>query len=339
MGKVKLSVIMPTYNSSNYLDKTMDSLLNALDQQNCELLCIDDGSRDDTFDKLTNYAKSNNMVKVFSHQHVGVSQIRNIGLSRAIGEYVVFVDSDDLIEENFYRTLLGQLVDYKPDVILEDVQGIKKDVLIKSLTEHQRLEAIKINLRFGEVTMSWGIGSRIYKNSFLQKNNLKFDDKLVVSEDMLFVMQALCKADSLLVSPRRFYYLQESHTLFRFNSKNLASELHFRESVQKLMRNFQDSLARDINNRTKITGFIFLVDSYFGPLFNKGKISFHESVSLMKIISKKYFYDTAFSENKFDKYLSRKAPMYRRLFRRHVFGLVLVINALIDKVVKIDRFR
>ena len=336
MDQVKLSVIMPTYNSDQYVEKSMFSLLRALNQEYCEIICIDDGSQDETVEKLNRFAQKYSMIKVIANKHIGVSATRNIGIKLAIGDYVVFVDSDDLFEPNFYENFNKQLKD-KPDIILEDVKGIDREKFKTVLTDHERLEVMKINLRFGKVSLSWGIGSRIYNRSLLQKNNLLFDSSIIVSEDMLFIMEAISKADSILISPQRFYHLQGSHTLFRFNPQNLQSEVHFRRRVASLMNDYHDSLARDINNRTKLTGFIFLIDSYFGPLYNKKKLTLCETTKNMKSVAEDYFYDTSFSEKKFDKFLSRKAPTFRRLLRMQQYGMVLILNRMIDSAIKVDR--
>lgn len=339
MNKIELSIIMPTYNSSHYVEKSISSLIKAVDQKHCEIICIDDGSQDDTLTKLGKLAQENSMMRIISKGHTGVSATRNVGIKVAQGEYITFVDSDDLFEPGFYVHFCKQ-IENKPDIILEDVEGLEHDHLKSSLTNHDCLEVMKINLRFGEISMSWGIGSRIYRRSFLLENQLLFDSTIVVSEDMLFIMSAISKAGSLLISTQHFYYLQESHTLFRFNSQNLRSELSFRKKVQSLMQGYyNDPLARDINNRTKITGFIFLIDSYFGPLYSKNKLSLIEATNEIKSISEKYFYDTSFSEKKFDKFLSRKAPLYRRLLRRRQYSLVLFLNKFIDKLTGIDRWQ
>lgn len=336
MQVVQLSIIMPTYNSVAFIDRTMDSLLHTFEGTDSEIICIDDGSQDATLSRLQEYAQDYDQLHIIAHEHMGVSAARNAGLKLARGKYVVFVDSDDLFTADFYPVFLKQLKK-NPDIILEDVQGIKDECYQERLTEKERLEAMKINLRFGSVSLSWGIGSRIYKRSFLLEKQLVFDPQIVVSEDMLFIMEAIAQANSLLLSPCNFYELQESHTLFHFNERNRDSELLFRSRVQGLLKQFHYPLARDINNRTKLTGFIFLIDSYYGPLYAEKKLSLTQAASELHQIATQYFYDTAFPEKKFDRYLSRKAPVYRQLLSHRQYRSVLVLNRTLDKFLHIQR--
>ena len=338
MGKIVLSVIMPTYNSSTYIDTTIQSLMESLGRfkEQCEIICVDDGSSDDTLERLKEYAKTNLVINVVALQHNGVSNARNVGLKKASGRYVTFVDSDDLFVKDFYPTFQQQIKE-DPDIILEDVHGIKEDKFFNNLIDEEKLSVMKINLRFGDITLPWGIGSRIYKRPFLMGNHLLFDTELVVSEDMLFILEAVSYAQSLILSPKRFYFLQASHTLFHYNPKNLHSELHFRKEMEQLMQKYHHLLAEDINNRTKLTGFIFLIDSYFGPLCQNKGISYSEASRELSQIASDYHYDDAFSEKKFDEFLSRKAPIFRRLLHHKQFKLVLILNVFIDRLLLIRR--
>lgn len=338
MQDIDLSVIIPTYNSEKYIDKTLNCLLASFNYQleRIEVIIIDDGSEDRTVDIINEYAKQYATISVYVQNHHGVSWARNAGLKRARGKYVLFSDSDDLFEIGFLGFFKKQVL-LSPDIILEDVKNLKEDIFWENLTDEQALYAMQVNLRVSKVQLDWGIGSRIYKRKFLIEQNLTFDPHIVVSEDLLFILEAISKARSLLISPRKFYLLQESHTLFRYNKLNLRSELEFRRKMSQLVSQYQVPEARDINNRTKLTGFIFLIDSYYGPLYSNNKISLNQASSDLRIIADKYFYDTAFSESKFDNYLSRKAPIYRKLLKHRLYKPVLLLNRMIDFLFKIQR--
>ena len=99
MDKGKISVIIPIYNKSATLKKCIDSILNQ-EYQNLELILVDDGSSDDSFDICIGYAEKDSRVKVFKKENGGVSSARNFGLKVASGEFVQFVDADDFLEKN-----------------------------------------------------------------------------------------------------------------------------------------------------------------------------------------------------------------------------------------------
>ena len=101
----KISVIVPVYNAEKYISRCVDSILsqNSVD---FELLLVDDGSSDDSLKICKRYEKMDNRVRVFSQGNSGPSSARNLGLERATGEYITFVDSDDWIEGGFFQKIL-----------------------------------------------------------------------------------------------------------------------------------------------------------------------------------------------------------------------------------------
>lgn len=100
-----ISIIVPCYNSERYLSDCLLSILNQT-YVNWEVICIDDGSQDNTLSILNHYATLDERFKIISQSNAGVSVARNKALSQCQGEYICFVDSDDLIEPNFLITLL-----------------------------------------------------------------------------------------------------------------------------------------------------------------------------------------------------------------------------------------
>lgn len=110
--KIKYSFIIPTYNSEKTIFKCLNSVLN---QENCdyEVLIIDDGSTDNTLNIVTELSKKNDKIKIKKNSHKGISEIRNIGICNSIGDYIIFVDSDDYVNPE----LLSVLNKYDDDVI------------------------------------------------------------------------------------------------------------------------------------------------------------------------------------------------------------------------------
>ena len=101
---MKLSLIVPVYNTRAYLEKCMESLLNQT-WTDLEILCVNDGSTDYSGEILDKFARRDSRVQVISQENRGLSAARNAGLRRATGEYVCFVDSDDVLELDACRRL------------------------------------------------------------------------------------------------------------------------------------------------------------------------------------------------------------------------------------------
>lgn len=101
----KISVIVPVYNVGLYLNRCLDSIINN-SHRNLEIICINDGSTDNSLDILRQFEKTDSRVKVIDKENGGLSSARNAGLDIATGDYISFIDSDDWIHHMFFEVLL-----------------------------------------------------------------------------------------------------------------------------------------------------------------------------------------------------------------------------------------
>ncbi len=194
---MKLSIIIPAYNAEAYLPQCLDSIL-AQERQGCEVIVVDDGSTDGTAALLERYPD----VKVIHQENHGMSTARNRGLDEARGEYILFVDSDDLLTDGALATLVVEFSG--EDIIafnarkLHDATGEQTyhpTIREPETTDgwsyfcHHRLEATDIHF-----VCIW---QRAYRRRFLVDNNLRFADGLRRAEDDLFTTQAMLYAKSV----------------------------------------------------------------------------------------------------------------------------------------------
>ncbi len=121
---MKLSIIMPVYNVEDYLCKCIDSVLNQ-DYEDYEVILVDDGSPDECPKICDSYAKKHDNIRVVHRENGGLSAARNSGIEVAIGEYILFVDSDDYIEPNVLGTLMEQVEREQLDVLRFDYQNVR----------------------------------------------------------------------------------------------------------------------------------------------------------------------------------------------------------------------
>ncbi len=108
MEKPLISVIIPVYNAGKYLEQCMDSILNQT-YKNLEVILVDDGSKDDSYEKCKLYAEKDNRVFAYHKSNGGVSSARNYGLERARGDYITFLDPDDYIDASMYDKLYAAI--------------------------------------------------------------------------------------------------------------------------------------------------------------------------------------------------------------------------------------
>lgn len=112
-----ISVILPIYNVETYLGKCLESIRGQT-WENWELICVDDGSTDHTWDLTQRYAEIDRRIRVYQQKHGGVSTARNLGLSYAAGKYVLFVDGDDWLNLEMLRVLAEEAEKSRADMVV-----------------------------------------------------------------------------------------------------------------------------------------------------------------------------------------------------------------------------
>ena len=108
MEKIKISVIVPVFNAEKYLKMCLNSLVSQT-LKNIEIICIDDGSTDNSLAILDKFKSKDNRIKIIKQKNYGVSMARNNGISEAQGEYIGFVDADDWVDKDFFENYIMPL--------------------------------------------------------------------------------------------------------------------------------------------------------------------------------------------------------------------------------------
>lgn len=191
-----LSVIVPVYNAGNYLSGCIDSILC---QKNCdfEVLLIDDGSTDGSGRICDSYTEKDRRVRVFHQQNGGVSSARNAGLRNAYGEWVTFVDSDDILGDGILSCYGGKDLEQDTLYLFQAVRcrrsscpdpwpaEFKKTRLTLSAASDSDYETIMAVLIYGT---PWG---KLYNLKLIRDNGLQFDERLSLHEDHCFFFRYL----------------------------------------------------------------------------------------------------------------------------------------------------
>lgn len=206
MDNFKVSVIVPVYNSCEYIGSTLDSIINQ-DFSSFELIVIDDGSTDNSLEIIKEkLSKSTISYEIIHQENAGVSCARNVGIEKASGEYLVFVDSDDYITGNH----LSELYNGETDFSL--IQFIKKDGDKLSTPDHYSKrsmscdEFIKKELKMEIYFNFWQL---MYKASIIKDNNIRFSPDVIYGEDIEFALKALIYGKDIAISNEvTYYYIQ-----------------------------------------------------------------------------------------------------------------------------------
>lgn len=184
-----ISIIVPIYNAEKYLNKCIDSLINQTKKE-IEIILINDGSKDNSEKIIQSY--KDKRIRYISQPNKGIGKTRNLGIEKATGKYIMFIDSDDYLDKNACKLLFDKAFSNKLDVVICDFY-IKKGT---NLTEEKIIDFSFCNLKekpnlIYDVNLApW---NKIYKTDFLKKNKIKFVENLKY-EDTPFVCEALDKA-------------------------------------------------------------------------------------------------------------------------------------------------
>ncbi|MCE3255750.1 MAG: glycoslytransferase [Rickettsiaceae bacterium] len=200
---VKISVIIPVYNSAQYLPKCLESVCG---QTLCdiEIICVNDCSSDNSLTILQEYTKNDKRIKLVDlKENKGAATARNIGMEIACGQYLGFVDSDDFIDCNFYEKLYEKAVESEAD-------AVKGNLMIycpktKSAKKESWID-LNDNVRQHKANFYFSFTSAIYKTSFIKEKAAKFLEGLIHFEDSYFTIKAAVFYRKLEVIDDVFYY-------------------------------------------------------------------------------------------------------------------------------------
>ena len=245
-----VSVIIPAYNVERYIGKCIDSVVKQ-SYKDLEIIIVDDGSSDGTRDIICSSAKADKRITPIYKENGGASSARNIGLEHATGEYVYFIDADDVLEPDGIATLVSAMEDRfitASDKVMEDnsISGRKIDFVScqysrwddtgKRLDDYDFFTGIKEfnsdedRLRFilFEILpyhIGFEVWDKLYRLGILRQNSISFSENCSIGEDLSFNLKYLMYSDSInCISDRCVKYTIRSGSLMR-NAKELSMKI------------------------------------------------------------------------------------------------------------------
>ncbi len=192
----KISVIVPVYNVEKYLHRCVDSILSQT-FTDFEVLLIDDGSKDKSGVICDEYAQKDKRVRVFHKQNGGVSSARNVGLDNALGEWIYFVDSDDMVLPDALDTF-DSLTKSNSDLVMAGFCISEEDDIVRERPKIIRqceltvVEALKEMYAPSDFCYQGYLWCKLFKRCVIQQNHLRFDENISFNEDRLFIVKYLC---------------------------------------------------------------------------------------------------------------------------------------------------
>lgn len=211
--RVKVSIIVPVYNSELYIADMLEDILKQT-YQNYEVIIINDGSPDGSRRIIEEYVRRDARLQLINTQNAGVSQARNIGISKASGEYIRFLDADDRIEPDSLALMLeAACQDTQIDMVIGSFRSIPESNLYYG--EHaeagkKTIEQLAYDFQFNVRSYYYGVvWNKLYKRSIILENNLRFDKEIKWCEDLLFNIEYFRCC-------RYFYYMPDEYKVYDY---------------------------------------------------------------------------------------------------------------------------
>lgn len=189
---IKVSVIVPIYNTKKYLKNCIDSLINQT-EKNIEIILINDGSSEDISSIINSY--NDNRIRYYKRKNHGIGATRNFGIKESNGEYILFLDSDDYILPNCIEELYNKANKDNCDLVICDYYE-KKDDTLKEIKITDFKDTKLINNTRLLTGINLGPCNKLYKSKMLKENNIEFVENLKY-EDAPFVTKAIIKSDKI----------------------------------------------------------------------------------------------------------------------------------------------
>lgn len=229
MRESLISVIMPVFNAEKRLEISINSILNQT-YRNLELILIDDGSTDSSLMICYQFAKFDSRVKVVHQENARVSAARNHGIQLAQGQYLSFIDADDVIDSETYEVVMKEFADNTIDMVIFGMQFeyYKEQKIhrreIKSIEENRCFDVKNINEYFfylSEQNYFLSSCNKVIKSAIIKDNNIAFEKDMSILEDFKFILDVLEKSQTVCALKTAFYHyyhdLQLSHLKRRPN--------------------------------------------------------------------------------------------------------------------------
>ena len=208
VNKTKVSVIIPVYNLEKYLPKCLDSLLNQT-LKDIEIICVDDGSSDNSYNILSEYKRKDYRVSVISQKNAGAGAARNVGAKLATGKYISFLDGDDFFELDKLESEYRKAEETKSEIVVslankyyeDKKEYIKADWITKRkfIPPYEPFNYRQLTHSVFYTFTGWA-WDKLFLRSFILENNLQFQEQRT-SNDLFFTYSALIIAKRISLAP------------------------------------------------------------------------------------------------------------------------------------------
>ncbi len=290
MYKPDISIIIPVYNAEKYIEKCLDSIcFQPYSKISFEIIAINDGSTDNSLKILEKYAQKIKNIYIVNQQNSGAGKARNIGIEKANGKYIWFVDSDDYISENAFEKL-DKFIKNDYDFVVFNYNFLNIKNRLFSICNLPKQSKQTINYYFLNTNALY-LWKHLYKAEIIKKNNINFINGIKNIEDFEFNIKFFLHIKSIYFLDAYLYnYFENSLSTSRNKSTeniikiaNDSKIVHFslQKLVQEITNKTQKAIVRQLLNKS-IIGFFYslFIANYDLKIVNK----FYQTYKIEKLL-------------------------------------------------------
>lgn len=246
-----ISIVIPAYNAEKTIGRTLKSLVNQT-FVDFEIIVIDDGSDDRTYQICTEYQSLVNII-IYKQRNAGVSRARNRGIEIAQGEWLTFIDADDEVRHNYLEELINATHNGNIDIVISGVSAVSsgksKSITIPDAVfngDNRIREFIEGYLGHPLLKVN---ASKLYRCDILKKQDIRYDQNIRLSEDALFVLQYLLYVKGIaVVSDSSYIYYQPTCLEFKY-SLSLEEAVYKCETTENALKAIEERFNCSLKNR------------------------------------------------------------------------------------------
>lgn len=312
----KVSIIIPIYNGEKYIDECLQSV-GRQDYKNIEILIINDGSTDSSLQRCQHWQKKDSKIIIFNNENHGVSYSRNFGVEKCTGEYIAFIDADDIIAHD-YITVLVDMMEGNPacDLSIVNLSAFSSSPKVCCSGKNEILSSTQAKQAL-HTYIGGFICGRLYRANILKRNNVRLNEDIAVCEDLLFNVEYLKYCHTVIYNTGAKYFYRQ-HNLSAFHNVHNPKWFDCIKAYQIILREYQDEQE------------IFLV-----VIFNYLKILF-EAKYRAKFLKKKELIKKIKNEIKDNKKYRKKFSLKQKLkllILEHFYPIVVFYRKIKRKLI------
>ncbi len=329
MSSIAISVIIPVYNSENYIAECLESILNQ-SFQNFEVICVDDGSTDSSLSILNDYANIDSRIKVFSLKKSNAGAARNYGLKKAVGKYLSFLDSDDYFDSRMFQLCFERMEKDDSDIVIysankfDMITGnhslITDSLNIKNCPDKTCFCAMDMKPYIFNSFQNWA-WNKMFRASFIHGNSLMFQE-IQRTNDMAFTCTALVVAKRISIIPEPLVTYR-TNSGFSLQDTNYSEPLCFWEAYTETRNRLESMELYKIYEQSFLNWILNGILYNLENIGNKDLTAYQEAYCVVSQLADKEFgfsnYGLCFYYNK-KQYLKfkilLKCPKLYKLLKR-----------------------